>query len=171
MFRRKKEIPQLERLNIVPIMDAVFIFIFFLLFSAQFVKIFEIETEAPIVSEVPQNKKIEDEPLNLIVKVFENKIELLTGIDHNLRETYFKDDPKYKVKLKNELIKLRLSYPKDDQAIIAPLATIKYDEIIRVIDVVQSIPKGEALQIYIKDKEKHLKKIFSQIVLEAMDEI
>ncbi len=171
MFNRKKEVPQLERLNIVPIMDAVFIFIFFLLFSAQFVKIFEIETEAPIVSEVPQDQKLDDEPLNLVIKVWDHKIELCTGVDHEVRETYFKNDDNYKAKMKKELIKLRLSYPKEDQAIIAPAPKIKYEEIIRLIDVVQSIPKGKVLNVIVKEKEKKLKKIFTQIVLEAMDEI
>lgn len=171
MFRRKKEHPELERLNIVPIMDAVFIFIFFLLFSAQFVKIFEIETEAPIVSEVPQDVKLEDEPLNLIVRIFQDRLEILTGVDKNKYGTYFKDNENYKAEMKNELVKLRLSYPKDDQAIIVPEPNIEYDQIIQAIDIVQTIPEGEELSVIVKEKEKVLKKIFTQIVLEAEDEI
>lgn len=170
-FRRKKEEPQLERLNIVPIMDAVFIFIFFLLFSAQFVKIFEIETEAPIISEVPQDVKIDDEPLNLILKVYNDKIELLTGIDQNLRKTYYKDEKNYKQLIKDELMKLRFSFPKDDQAIISPKPDIEYEEIIKTIDIVQTIPKDEELIVQVDGKDQKLKKIFTQIVLEAMDEI
>ena len=71
MFKKIRREDKLEKLNLVPIMDAVFIFIFFLLFSAQFIKLFEIETEAPIVNEVPSNKPLEKEPLNLKLKVYE----------------------------------------------------------------------------------------------------
>jgi biopolymer transport protein ExbD len=38
---RKRKKPE-EKLNLVPIMDSVFIFIFFLLMSASFLKIYEI---------------------------------------------------------------------------------------------------------------------------------
>ena len=46
--RRKKK-PD-EKLNLVPIMDSVFIFIFFLLMSAQFIHVMEIGSPVPILS-------------------------------------------------------------------------------------------------------------------------
>ena len=170
MFKRNREVPELERLNLVPIMDAVFIFIFFLLFSAQFIKIFEIETSAPVVSEVPTDVKVENDPLNLIVKVYDRKIEVMTGVDQNIEETYFMADDDYIEKLKEKLVKLRISHPKDDYAIISPIASIKYDEIIKIIDAVQSIPKGKVVKINNKGESKELSKIFTQIVLEPLSE-
>ena len=38
-----------EKPNLIPIMDAVFIFIFFLLMSAQFIDLFEIGSSVPMV--------------------------------------------------------------------------------------------------------------------------
>ena len=170
MFNKKREIPQQERLNLVPIMDAVFIFIFFLLFSAQFIKIFEIETEAPVVSEVPQEQKMDKEPLNLIVKVYDRKVEFLTGVDQVIFDTFYKKDENYKVLMKDQLIKLRMKHPEDDYIIISPAADILYDEIIQLIDVVQRLPDDKTYKLMVKGKEKILKKIFTQLVLEPMDE-
>ena len=171
MFKRRREIPTLEKINIVPIMDAIFIFIFFLLFSAQFIKLFEIETEAPIVSEVPSDAKFDDEPLNLILKVYENKVEILTGVDHELKKTFFRNDEAFSKILKDQLIRLRIKFPKEDQAIIAPEASVEYSDIVKIIDIVQTIPKEEEVKVLIKGQDKILKKIFTQIVLESMDEI
>ena len=66
--RTKKKVP---KLNLIPILDAVFIFIFFLLMSAQFVEIYEIGSDAPTVKNVTKNNK--EDPLNLTVDVFKNK--------------------------------------------------------------------------------------------------
>lgn len=170
-FRREREEHKLERLNLVPIMDAVFIFIFFLLFSAQFIKIFEIETEAPVVSEVPENQKMDKDPLNLIVKVYQRKIEVLKGIDQDVVKTFFKDNKSYLEKIKGLVLDLRLKHPKDDYVIISPEPTIKYDEIVGVIDAVQSLPKGKVYKIRKKGQDIRLRKIFTQVVLEPIDEI
>ncbi len=162
---------KLERLNIVPIMDAVFIFIFFLLFSAQFIKIFEIEMDAPIVSDVPDDKKIKEDPLNLKIKIYKSKIEVITGLDEVLEEIFFKRDTNYKTKVKKLLVDLRVKHPKDDYAIISPLPNIRYDEIVEVIDLVQTIPEGTKVEIVKDGEQASLRKIFSQVVLEPMNEI
>ena len=44
--------------NLIPIMDAVFIFIFFLLMSAQFIDIYEINSDAPAVVTIDKKMKI-----------------------------------------------------------------------------------------------------------------
>ena len=64
MRRRMKKPP---KLNLIPILDAIFIFIFFLLMSAQFIDIYEIGSDAPITStSSPENKK---PPLNLTLEL------------------------------------------------------------------------------------------------------
>ena len=170
MFKKKREIPDLERLNLVPIMDAVFIFIFFLLFSAQFIKIYEIETNAPIVSEVPSNEELEKDPLNLVVKIYERKIELLKGVDQKVFETYFTKDENYIESLKDKLVEIRKSHPDDDYVILSPISVIPYREIIKLIDIVQKVPKGEKIVLETKKGRKLLTKLFSQLVLEPLDE-
>jgi biopolymer transport protein ExbD len=171
MFKNERKIPELEKLNLVPIMDAVFIFIFFLLFSAQFIKIFEIETAAPIVSEVPQDVKLDKDPLNLMVKVYQRKIELVTGVDQDIEETYFKNDTQYPEKIKKKVLSLRLKHPKEDYIVISPAPDIEYNEIIQVIDMVQTLPKDNVYKVTVDGKVRTLGKIFKQLVLEPMDEL
>ena len=74
--RTKKE--GSDKLNLVPILDSVFILIFFLLLSAQFIKIFEISSNVPIVSskEPPKPKK---PLLNLTIDIKEKEVVVLTG--------------------------------------------------------------------------------------------
>ncbi len=58
---RKRKKKGYAPLNLVPIMDAVFIFIFFLIMSSSFVKMFEIQSDVPIISDAPpplRTKKI-----------------------------------------------------------------------------------------------------------------
>ncbi|MFT6631603.1 MAG: biopolymer transport protein ExbD [Bacteriovoracaceae bacterium] len=171
MFKNERKIPELEKLNLVPIMDAVFIFIFFLLFSAQFIKIFEIETAAPIVSEVPQDVKLDKDPLNLMIKVYQRKIELVTGVDQDIQETYFKKDTQYPEKIKEKVLSLRLKHPKEDFIVISPAPDIEYNEIIQVIDMVQTLPKDNIYKVTVDGKVRTLGKIFTQLVLEPMDEL
>lgn len=158
-----------ERLNLVPIMDAVFIFIFFLLFSAQFIKIFEIETHAPIVSSVPSDKKLEDEPLNLVIKIKKGTVEVFTGIDPALKFKIFLDQKNAISQLKSEMINLRRQYPKDDEAIVSPIPSIRYKTIVKVIDGIQYIPQGMKVEIEKKGEVVPLKKIYSNVVLEPLD--
>lgn len=171
MFKRERRNPELEKLNLVPIMDAVFIFIFFLLFSAQFIKLFEIEAEAPIVSEVPSNRVLEKEPLNLKVKIYEGKLELTQGLDEKVIHTYLKNESAYLNSMKNELIKIRKANPNESHIIISPIPSIKYNEIIQVIDSVQNILKNEKVSVKTKAGEITLKKLFKQIVLEPIDNV
>jgi biopolymer transport protein ExbD len=171
MIRKKNTLPEVEKLNLVPIMDAVFIFIFFLLFSAQFIKMYEIETDAPLISEVPEEQKIEKDPLNLTVKVLSNIIELRTGIDQNVHATFFKSSKDYLAKLKTTVIALRMKHPSEDYVIIAPSAQVKYEEIVHIIDSVQKLPGDKKSLIITKNgKVEKIDKIFKQIVLEPLDE-
>jgi biopolymer transport protein ExbD len=171
MIRKKNTLPEVEKLNLVPIMDAVFIFIFFLLFSAQFIKMYEIETDAPLISEVPQDQKIEKDPLNLTVKVLKNIIELRTGVDQNVHATFFKSTKNYLVELKKTVMKLRVKHPSEDYVIIAPIALIQYEEIVNLIDSVQKLPDNKKSLVITKNgKVQKIDKIFKQIVLEPLDE-
>ena len=175
MFKREKRVHELEKLNLVPIMDAVFIFIFFLLFSAQFIKIYEIETDAPLVSEVPEKDIPKKDPLNLTIKVFDNRVILLTGYDQVERGTFYEVSGEYlqrsegeKSDLKSTLINLRKEHPEDDYAILAPLPSIEYDKIVKLLDIVQTIPAKTKVTIEKKGKRVFLSKIFQQVVLEPI---
>ena len=169
MFKRNREIHTHEKLNLIPIMDAIFIFIFFLLFSAQFIKIYEIESDAPMVSEVPEDQKKKEDPLNLTVKVLNDTVELRIGAEQNVHAVFHKTSKAYAKKMKQTVIKLRQKHPNENYVIIAPLPVIKYNEIVEIIDIIQSLPKGTSLKLKTKEGPRTFRKIFSQIVLEPLN--
>jgi len=155
-----------KKLNLIPILDAVFIFIFFLLFSTQFVKIYVIKSDVPIVSEIPSDEVLEDEPLNLTVKISKSEIILTKGIDNNIHKV-FSNSVGFKLNdIKQEVLALKKQFPKENFAIIAPETNVTYDYVIRVIDAVKNLPEGmKVLRIMSEGKEKTFGKIFDQIVL------
>lgn len=165
MFKPPKRVEhKIEKLNLIPIMDAVFIFIFFLLFSAQFIKIYEISSDAPVISEIPPEEKLKKEPLNAIVKVNNQGITVTTGVDSKIYRQIDLIAGEYDFKeLKKIALELKNSKPDEEYIIISPIETINYNNIVKAMDAVQRLPKGS------KDIEingKRFSKIFNQVVLE-----
>lgn len=161
---KKRVLDKAERLNLVPIMDAVFIFIFFLLFSAQFIKIFEIEMNAPVVSDRPSENKEDESLLQLTLKIDLKKIEIFTGINKKLVKTIYKDENNYLDLLNEYMLMLKGQHPedKDDYVIINPAKYINYEEIVKTIESIQLLK--------IKDKNDDNQKLFKQVVLEPLIE-
>ena len=75
--RRKKK-NMLVRPNLTSLLDAIFIFIFFLLFSSDLKSLFEIPVDIPILSEKdpPPSKKV---PLGLTLKITNGSLDLYSG--------------------------------------------------------------------------------------------
>ena len=104
-IQRKKTI---EKLNIIPILDAVFIFIFFLLMSAQFLEIYEIGSDAPSVK-TAETMKDKKPPLNLTLDISKQGITIKTGLDGNVFKTItMTSEGNYDlVKLKQALVDIK----------------------------------------------------------------
>ena len=162
--RRKKK-PE-EKLNLVPIMDSVFIFIFFLLMSSQFIKIMEIGSDVPIVSEAepPKNKN----PLALVLRVIPGEIILTKGLNAVIVGKY----PRLETgefdldKLHNNLLELKKSDLDDESIIIEPHEQIGYEDLIKIMDAVRIIEKTDEA-IYKKGKDgldTRLENLFSKII-------
>lgn len=162
--REKKEVP---KLNLIPILDAVFIFIFFLLMSANFIKIFEINSDVPIVSdaEPPKNKKV---PLALTLSIQKNSISVMTGIPAKTIKTIKRNEEgKFDTEeLHNFLIDLKKQHSDENTVIMEPKFDMEYQEIIEVMDSVRMMrPTDEALFIKNKDGiEEKVDKLFDNIV-------
>jgi biopolymer transport protein ExbD len=163
---------KIERLNLIPIMDAVFIFIFFLLFSAQFIKIYEIASDAPVINEVPQEEKLKKDPLNLIIKVTETGLIVTTGVDSIVHTEIPKNGLEYDYEqLKKVALELKKGHLKEKYAIVAPELEIKYEYIVKIMDAVQLLPENKKkLLVNTNGKQKMLYKIFEQVVLEPYRE-
>jgi biopolymer transport protein ExbD len=169
MLKTTKKILPPSKINLTPMLDTVFIFIFFLIFSSKFVHVFEINTETPLVREVPHSERLDTPPLNLIINISKDLIVITTGPDRQILETINRVDTDADIKLKDILMILRKKYPDDDYAIISPSNNILYEEIVKYIDVIQKLPDGvKGLALPNSKKNKFVFKIYGQIVLEPL---
>ncbi len=148
--RRRKP---LEKLNLTPIMDAVFIFIFFLLMSVNFVKMMEIGSDVPIVSESdppPPDK----EPLGLQVVLKDTGIEVSTGLSSpqvvaqipRVGAGYDLDA------LHAKLVEIKRGNQQEEMVILTPEWEIGYEELIQVMDKVRLLEKTDEA-FFKKDKD------------------
>jgi biopolymer transport protein ExbD len=149
--RRKKQ-HSVERLNLIPILDAVFIFIFFLMMSANFIKIFEIPSDVPIVSDIepPKNQK----PLALTVTISAKRLNVYTGVPRVLRRSFEKTkEGKYDVQgLHEYLIRMKKKHLKEKSAILEPLINVSYEELVEVMDSIRVLRTTDPT-MYVKDKD------------------
>ena len=164
---RRKGHKETTRPNLIPILDAVFIFIFFLLMSASFLKFYEIQSDVPIISdqEPPKTKK---EPLALTLKVKENSISVLTGIPGNVVRNFKKlEDGKYDLgSLRAFLINLKKKHLSEKTVVLEPLVDVTYEEIVNIMDAVRMLKKTDP-SLWRKDKDgvdQKVTELFNNIV-------
>ncbi len=138
-----------EKLNLVPILDSVFIFIFFLLMSAQFVDVYEIGSSVPMMKEA-KNEKQEKDPLNLTLEVSKTQIVVKTGLRSPRSRTFASEQKK---EIRDYLTELKRQHPKENTMILKADPKISFQNLVMVIDSTQ--------------KEKNSKEeLFSQIVFD-----
>jgi biopolymer transport protein ExbD len=138
-----------EKLNLVPILDSVFIFIFFLLMSAQFVDVYEIGSSLPMTKEVPDVKE-EKDPLNLTLEVSKEQVVVKTGMKSPRTRTFASTE---QAKMKEYLKELKRLNPKENTMILKADPKMPFQNLVTVIDNTQ-MPK--------ESKEK----LFEQIVFD-----
>jgi len=163
--RRQKK--KAEGINLIPILDAVFIFIFFLLMSAQFLKIYEINSDVPIISNSapPKSKK---KPLALTVSIKKRGFYISTGIPAKVIKVIKKDrDGEFNfVQLHDFMVALKQKNVNEQTAVIEPIIDLTYEEIVRIMDEIRTLKKTDGA-IYTKDKDGidvPVKSLFSKIV-------
>lgn len=163
---RKRKKPQ-EKLNLVPIMDSVFIFIFFLLMSASFLKIYEIGSPIPIVSDQEQPKD-DKEPLALTMVIATNEIVLSSGIPSRVMHKFTRqtdglfayDD------IHRYLIDVKKRNMTEDSIIFEPTGDLTYDEIVKIMDAVRVLYNTDDA-IFKTNKEgidEKIKDLFNKII-------
>ncbi len=144
------KLKKIEKLNLVPILDSVFIFIFFLLMSAQFVDVYEIGSSVPM-TKVAKEEKQEKDPLNLTLEVTKTQIVVKTGL-RSIRSRTFASEQKKE--MKDYLTELKRQHPKENTMILKADPKISFQSLVSVIDSTQNNDAG-------KDK-----KLFDQIVFD-----
>ena len=167
---RKRKKPD-EKLNLVPIMDSIFIFIFFLLMSATFLKIYEVGSDVPIVSEAEPPKQ-DKEPLALTLKIDVNEMTLSSGVPSKTIQTFPKQaDGMYDIgQLHTVLIDLKKRNLDEETIILEPASELTYEDIVKIMDAVRKLDKTDEA-IYRPTKEgidEKLKLLFSKIIFSNM---
>lgn len=163
--RRHKKVS--NRLNLIPILDAVFIFIFFLLMSANFIKIFEVPSDVPIVSSQPPPKN--QKPLALTMTIEPNSLVLASGVPSRTIKTIRKTaDGEYDFEmLHNYLIEVKRKHLKENSIVFEPVANITYQELIKLMDTVRMFRATDPAY-YKKEAsglETKIKNLFDNIII------
>jgi biopolymer transport protein ExbD len=138
-MRQEHKIKKPEKLNLVPILDSVFIFIFFLLMSAQFVDVYEIGSSVPMIKESRADKQDKD-PLNLTLEVTKTQIVVKTGL-RSLRSRIFAIEQKSEIK--DYLTELKRQHPKEQTMILKADPKISFQNLVKVIDSTQGVKGSE----------------------------
>jgi biopolymer transport protein ExbD len=118
-----------ERLNLVPILDSVFIFIFFLLMSAQFVEVYEIGSSVPMTQEVPEHS--EKDPLNLTLHISNDQVVMKYGSKNPVSKTFLMSE---KEKLREEILALKARFPEENTVILKSEPKVNFQAVVNVID-------------------------------------
>lgn len=163
----RRKIKKDERLNLIPILDAVFIFIFFLLMSAQFIKIFEIGSDVPMISNSPPPKE-QKKPLALTLEIFKEQLTVKTGVPSITVKTIKNiADKEYDLlSLHDFLIQLKKNNLNEESIIFEPKIDLTYEEIIKIMDSVRMF-KNTDEAVYKKDKDGidiKVKMLFHKII-------
>lgn len=165
---RKRKKPE-EKLNLVPIMDSIFIFIFFLLMSASFLKIYEIGSPIPIISDQePPPKKDDKEPLALTMVLNTNEIIISSGLpSKELKKFTRQPDGQFNYEeIHTMLIDLKKQHLDEDSVIFEPVGDLTYEEIVKVMDAVRVLNNtDEAIFKPNKDGvDEKIKNLFDRII-------
>ena len=136
-MKQQYKIKRPEKLNLVPILDSVFIFIFFLLMSAQFVDVYEIGSSIPMTQEIPE--KLEKDPFNLTVEVTKEKMTVSTGTRNPVSRSFASTE---KESLREHITQLKQSHPKENTMIVKADPKVPFQTLITVIDYTRA-PAGK----------------------------
>ena len=163
----RRKIRKDEKLNLIPILDAVFIFIFFLLMSAQFIKIFEIGSDVPMISSSPPPKE-QKKPLALTLEIYKSQLSVKTGVPSRTVKTIKNiTDKEYDlISLHDFLIQIKKNNLNEESIIFEPKTDLTYEEIIKIMDSVRMF-KNTDEAVYKKDKDGidiKVKMLFHKII-------
>ncbi|PIP88815.1 MAG: hypothetical protein COW01_00075 [Bdellovibrionales bacterium CG12_big_fil_rev_8_21_14_0_65_38_15] len=170
MIRRSKKI---ERLNLTPILDAIFIFIFFLLMSAQFIDIVQIGSDAPAIATISQDKKDKEPPLNLTLDIRKDEIMVTTGLENRVYKKIKIQEQDGKLvlgELIKTLVQIKAKNIDEKSIIIKPNQEFKYQQLVEIMDAVKKLEKTQGV---VKGKSKKGNQVqtdtlFDQIIFETV---
>lgn len=151
--RRYRKRNDTTKIPLTSLLDATFIFIFFLLITANFIKIFEIGSDVPTISEQepPKNEK---PPLALTLTIEESKIQIMTGVPSRLVKVIERNASGFYnlEELHSFLVSLKQSNPSEKVAVFEPVVDLTYADLVKIMDEVRILRNTDP-SIYTKDKK------------------
>lgn len=134
--------------------------------SANFIKIFEVQSDVPIIStNSPPSKK---KPLALTVKVTSTGLNVYRGVPSKLIKKISKTSSgDYDTEtLHQYMVTLKQNYKDEREVILEPLIDINYEVIVKIMDAVRVFRNTDE-KVWLKDKdgvETPAKYLFDKIV-------
>lgn len=159
MATKKIVIP---KINVVPVLDAVFIFIFFLLMNTQIGEYFQITTSKPIVKSITASQMEDLKGKFFKVKVSNDKILFTEGAKEKvLKEfTWNQDD----LVLLHEFAKqMKQNNPKEKSIVVKSKTDVKYKNLVKIVDAVQR--KVEVAEV---SNKKIMMPLYENLAFEKM---
>ncbi len=133
--RRKK--PTADKLNLTPILDVVFVLIFFLLFSVQLLRIYEIGSDLPIYQEpaesTPQQKK---KKFELKVYVSNKSIRFVNSLNRKVLERFDTDwgNEEFELQIEQKIQEIKNEHPTERRVVIATHKKVIYNNLVMILD-------------------------------------
>lgn len=170
-MKKVKRKQTIQKLNIIPILDAVFIFIFFLLMSAQFLEIYEIGSDAPSVKTV-ESLKDKKPPLNLTLDISKDGITVKTGLNGDVFKTIsMNPQGNYDLPALYDVLKqIKIKNIDEESVILRPSPKVAYKKIVWIMDACREV-KDKDSTIAAIGKTGKLQKtriLFNQIIFETV---
>ena len=164
---RRKSRTGISKPNLTPILDAVFIFIFFLLMSANFIKLFEISSDVPLLSNQPPPRN-QKPPLALTLKITKEGLRIFSGVPARHMRTFRPDSfENYNfTELREFLIGVKKRYPQENSIVFEPEIDLEYIKLVQIMDTVKILEEIDE-SIYYKDKDGmdvRVKELFGNII-------
>lgn len=162
-LRRKSKGTGDIELPLVPIMDAFVTLIAFLLLATSLLSVTLIDTPVPVFSNLPDEPN-KDKPLMLTLKLEENQLVLSSGFRKIPTQAFPKIEKPAEPgkanggmvydtdKLHEALIAIKTQFPTERNIVFMPVAEVKYDDLIHVMDAVRVLSKTDPSFFY-KDKD------------------
>ena len=170
-FRNKNKKKLACKPNVIPILDAVFIFIFFLLMSAQFLEVYEIGSDAPTIRTVSEERKDKRPPLNLTLVVRKNEIRVETGLEGKLQKAISLKDGNYDLSsLSETLMSIKKGHIEETSVIIKPDSEVEYKKLVFIMDTCRELPQNLPSIIAKNGKGESVetRELFNQIIFETL---
>lgn len=162
--RRKKPA---VKLNLIPVMDIIIIFIFFILMSGTFLKINEVGSDVPLISDIAPVEDVSD-TMALTLAIKSNEMILSKGVPSTMIQKFQRQaDGLFNYEeLHTVLVGIKKDNVKENSIIFEPVDDLTYEEIVKIMDTVRKLNNTDEA-IYHTNKEgvdEKLKVLFSKII-------